>query len=91
VSTTKSPGRCSRRSAPGPVHDRSAVLAQQLNRNTALFLSAATFELEGETQSQEVELQIATSGHYTNQPGQNVFRFVSQPVSTTNDGPGLPQ
>ena len=68
-----------------------AVLAQQLNRNTALFLSAATFELEGGTQSQEVELQIATSGHYTNQPGQNVFRFVSQPVSTTNDGPGLPQ
>ena len=68
-----------------------AVLAQQLNRNTALFLSAATFELEGRTQSQEVELQIATSGHYTNQLGQNVFRFVSQPVSTTNDGPGLPQ
>lgn len=65
-----------------------AVLAQQLNRNTALFLSAATFELEGRTQSQEVELQIATSGHYTNQLGQNVFRFVSQPVSTTNDGPG---
>ena len=54
-------------------------------------LSAATFELEGGTQSQEVELQIATSGHYTNQLGQNVFRFVSQPVSTTNDGPGLPQ
>jgi hypothetical protein len=68
-----------------------AVLAQQLNGNTALFLSAATFELEGGTQSEEVELQIATSGHYTNQLGTNVFRFVSQPVSMTNDYyPGTP-
>ena len=67
------------------------VLAEQLNGNTALFLSAATFELESGTQSGEVELQIATSGHYTNQLGKNVFRFVSQPVSMTNDYyPGTP-
>ena len=66
------------------------VLAQQLNGNTALFLSAATFELEGGTQSEEVELTIATSVHFTNQlgvqPGTNPFRFVvSQQVSMTND------
>ena len=68
-----------------------AVLAQQLNGNTALFLSAATFELESGAQSGEVELQIATSGHYINQLGKNVFRFVSQPVSMTNDYyPGTP-
>ena len=68
-----------------------SVLAQQLNGNTALFLSAATFELEGGTQSKEVELQIETSGHYTNQLGTNAFRFVSQPVSMTNDyDPGTP-
>jgi hypothetical protein len=67
------------------------VLARQLNNNTALFLSAATFELVGGTQSGEVELQIATSGHYTNQLGNNVFRFVSQPVSMANDyNPGTP-
>jgi hypothetical protein len=69
------------------------VLAQQLNGNTALFLSAATFEFEGGTQSEkvEVELQIATSGHYTNQLSENRFRFVSQPVSMTNDYyPGTP-
>lgn len=67
------------------------ALARQLNGNTALFLSAATFELEGGTQSAEVELQIATSGHYTNQLGKNMFRFVSQPVSMTNDyNPGTP-
>ena len=68
-----------------------AVLADQLNGNTALFLSAATFELEGGMQSGEVELQIATSGHYNNQLGTNTFRFVSRPVSMTSDYiPGKP-
>jgi hypothetical protein len=67
------------------------VLAQQLNGNTALFLSATTFELDGEAQDGEVELQIATSGHYNNQFGANTFRFVSRPVSMTNDYvPGNP-
>jgi hypothetical protein len=67
------------------------ILAKQLNGNTALFLSAATFELEGGTQSGEVELQVANSGHYTNQLGTSTFRFVSQPVSLSNDyQPGCP-
>jgi hypothetical protein len=67
------------------------ALAEQLDGNTALFLSAATFELEGGTQSGEVELQITTSGHYNNQLGTNAFRFVSRPVSMSNDyTPGNP-
>jgi hypothetical protein len=60
-------------------------LAGYLSGNTAIYLTEAAFVLEGATQSAEVELQVATSGHYVNQIGGNLFRFVSQPVSMTND------
>jgi hypothetical protein len=63
------------------------ALAAQLNGDTALYLSAATFELAGGRQdsSTEVELQIATSGHYSNQLGSTQYRFVSRPVSMMNN------
>ena len=69
------------------------ALASQLNGDTGLYLTAATFQLVGGNQDSktEVELEIATSGRYTNQLGKNVFRFVSRPVSMTNDyKPGNP-
>jgi hypothetical protein len=68
-------------------------LASQLNGDTALYLTAATFQLVGGNldSKTEVELEIATSGRYSNQLGKNVFRFVSRPVSMTNDyKPGNP-
>lgn len=68
-------------------------LSDQLNGNTALYLTAATFELVGGDQDSntEVELQIATSGHYSNQLGINGYWFVSRPVSMTNSYyPGSP-
>jgi hypothetical protein len=69
------------------------ALASELNGDTALYLTAATFQLVGDSQDSktEVELEIATSGRYTNELGKNVFRFVSRPVSMTNDyKPGNP-
>jgi hypothetical protein len=71
----------------------AGALASQLNGDTALYLTAATFQLVGGSQDSktEVELEIATSGRYTNQLGKNLFRFVSRPVSMTNDyKPGNP-
>jgi hypothetical protein len=67
------------------------ALSGQLSHNTALFLNSATFELVGGTQDSEVELQIATSGQYENKLGGQISRFVSAPVSMTNDyKPGPP-
>jgi hypothetical protein len=69
------------------------ALASQLSGDTALYLTAATFQLAGCNQGSktEVELQIATSGRYANQLGTNMFRFVSRPVSMTNNYyPGNP-
>lgn len=69
------------------------ALASQLNGNTALYLTAATFQLVGGNQDgkTEVELRIATSGHYANQLGSSQYRFVSRPVSMTNSYyPGSP-
>jgi hypothetical protein len=67
------------------------TLSGQLNHNTALFLTSATFELVGGTQTGEVELQIATSGQYENKLGDQVSRFVSAPVSMSSDyTPGPP-
>lgn len=62
------------------------ALASQLDGDTAAYLMAATFELVGATQGSKkaVELQIETSGHYTNRLGKNEVRFVSQPVSMKN-------
>lgn len=68
-------------------------LSDQVNGNTALYLTAATFELVGGDQdsNSEVELQIATSGHYSNQLGLPEYWFVSRPVSMTNSYyPGNP-
>ena len=68
-------------------------LSNQVNGNTALYLTAATFELVGGDQdsNSEVELQIATSGHYSNQLGMPEYWFVSRPVSMTNSYyPGNP-
>jgi hypothetical protein len=68
-----------------------ALLAAQLSGDTALYLTAATFQLEGGSDSGEVELEIATSGHYANQLGSTEYRFVSKPVSMTNNYiPGNP-
>jgi hypothetical protein len=41
--------------------------------------------LEGDDGGAEVELEAATSGHYSNQLGGKEYRFVSQPVSMIND------
>ena len=66
-------------------------LAHQLGGNTGLFLSNATFELQGAPQTEEVQLQVATSGHYENKLGSTKYRFVSDPVSMTNNyQPGPP-
>jgi hypothetical protein len=69
------------------------ALASQVDGNTALYLTAAAFQLAGGNQDSntEVELQIATSGHYSNQLGSSGYRFVSRPVSMTNSYyPGNP-
>ena len=67
------------------------TMARQLNGNTAIFLTEAKFELVGGTQDGEVELQVETSGQYENKLGGQVSRFVSSPVSMSNDyTPGSP-
>jgi hypothetical protein len=60
------------------------ALTAQLGGNTALYLTHATFVLEGGDQSEEVEMEVATSGRYETELGSTGFRFVSQPVSMYN-------
>jgi hypothetical protein len=62
-----------------------SILAAQLAGDTAVYLTAATFVLQGGSQPEEVELQIATSGHYRNRVGTTDFRFVSRSVSMMNN------
>ncbi len=66
-----------------PLTDKT--LSEQINGNTALYLTGVTFELEGAEQNQEVELEVETSGHYENKLGQRKFRFVTEPVSMDSD------
>lgn len=61
------------------------ALAPQLSGDTALYLTAARFQLEGGDGADEVELEIATSGHYENLLDDTPHRFVSKPVSMTNN------
>jgi hypothetical protein len=61
------------------------TLAEQLSGNTALFLMSAKFELIGAEQSGEVELTIQAAGEYRNRIGGTSVRFVSQPLSMTNN------
>jgi hypothetical protein len=66
-------------------------LAGQLSGNTALYLTNVMFELVGPQQGGEVQLQVATSGHYGNRFSSTSYRFVSKPFSMTNDYlPGPP-
>lgn len=66
------------------------ALAAQLGGNTALYLSEVTFVLDGD-QSGEVELEVATSGHYESEIGGSASRFVSKGVSMNNFyRPGTP-
>ena len=65
-------------------------LAEQVNDNTAIYLTEATFELVGVDASTEIELEISTSGHYENQLNGQPFRFVTQGVSMTSDYIGTP-
>lgn len=61
------------------------VLSGQLNGNTAIFLSNAQIVLVGAEQAAEVELEVATSGHYENAWNGSSARFVSQPISMVVD------
>lgn len=61
------------------------TLSEQLNGNTAFFITEATFELIGGTQKDEVELQVETSANYSNKVNDQSFRFVSSGFSMSSD------
>jgi hypothetical protein len=61
------------------------VLSEQLNGNSAFFITEATFELQGDSQIGEVELQIETSANYSNKLNEKEFRFVSSGFSMSSD------
>lgn len=60
------------------------ALSAQLGGNTALYLTKATFVIDGATQTGEVELEVATSGRYESMINGNGTRFVSQALSMNN-------
>ncbi|WP_452227773.1 MULTISPECIES: hypothetical protein [unclassified Lacinutrix] len=64
---------------------KDTTLSEQLNGNTAFFITEATFELQGASQSGEVELQIETSANYSNKLNGKEFRFVSSGFSMSSD------
>ncbi len=61
------------------------VLADQINGNTAIYLTEVVFILNGAEQTEEVEMTIQTSGHFDNRLGQSQHRFVARAIQMVSD------
>ncbi|GEO81116.1 hypothetical protein [Pararhodospirillum oryzae] len=80
-----------KRQARWTIATSDTALADQLSGNGAIYLTETKFELVGGTQSGEVQLGIEISGSFGNIRNGSDYRFVSQPVSMTNNyRPGDP-